>query len=540
MKNVLTLFKIGFLSAWRNSTGSSRRKRRAQSAAKATSVLLYGVLMLAIFGFYAYVLSELFVLGGDPMALCLLGAGLGGLLSLIFGLAKTSSVLFASRDFELLMALPLSTRQVFFSKLLIVYTFSFTGFACAALPFNAVYALQFGAGPAFYLATVLELIFLPMLLATVSGLVALLISWLARHFRSTNGAMMVFSVLAFAGYLALVFSFSFTAGNSDAGMLNMLTGLSSALDSFFLTHWYRLALLGDLASLVWLLLVCALPFALFSMFCAAIYRRVNAALREKKMRRNFSGEGIRRAKVKGSFAALFSRELKAFFSRYMYVLNCLSGLVVLLLFAGFLAFGGPGVIQSMAESNVPITASQINSLGLPIFGAVALWCIGLSPTTAAAVSMEGRQAWIVKTLPVSTRSIFRSKLYVQLLVSLPVVALSYAAYVLVLSPALADAVVLALFLLAADYFFALLGLVFNLRFPNMDWVNPNDVLKRSAPVVLTMVVDFALVIAAGVLYYFLGLPFAYFAGALAILLALASLGLWAWCQKGGARRFMEL
>ena len=88
--------------------------------------------------------------------------------------------------------------------------------------------------------------------------------------------------------------------------------------------------------------------------------------------------------------------------------------------------------------------------------------------------------------------------------------------------------------------FALLGLVFNLRFPNMDWVNPNDVLKRSAPVVLTMVVDFALVIAAGVLYYFLGLPFAYFAGALAILLALASLGLWAWCQKGGARRFMEL
>lgn len=536
MKNILTLFRVGFLNAW-SSSGRANGKRRNR-AVKATSVLLYGLLIMALMGFYAYSLAQLFTLGGDPLTLCLVGVALGALLALIFGLAKTSSVLFASRDFELLMALPLSAREIFLSKLLIVYGFSFTGFACAALPFSLVYAFLFPISAGFVPALIVALIFVPMLLATISGLVALLISWIARHFRSTNGAMLVFSVLAFAGYMALVFSFSFTAGSSDAGMLGLLDSFNSALRSFFLTGYLASALEGSAISLVYLALCGLLPFALFALLCAKIYRKINVALREKKMKGNFAKEGIRHARTKGVFSALFGRELRAFFSRYMYVLNCLSGLIMLLLFSGLLVFFGPKLLSEIAET--PEFTFDMNLLGLPIFAAIGLWCVGLAPTTTATISLEGKNLWILKTLPVSHNTIFRAKLYVQLVISLPFIAIAAVAYGLVLSPGIVDLVCLILLLLCADLFFAVFGLALNLRFPNVDWVNPNDVLKRSAPVVVCMIVDFVLVIGAGVLYYFLTPPFALFAGVMAAVFLMCAVLVRAWLNKGGVRRFMAL
>ena len=127
-------------------------------------------------------------------------------------------------------------------------------------------------------------------------------------------------------------------------------------------------------------------------------------------------------------------------------------------------------------------------------------------------------------MPIKTETVFNTKIKFQCLISIPFVLFcSIVACVLVKSTAF-EKVLIIVTPIIFNYFVAILGLVFNLRYPNLDWISETVAVKQSISVVLTMVVSFAAVCIPGVvIIFFNGLPTNLFFSLVAVLLILLSI-----------------
>ena len=88
-----------------------------------------------------------------------------------------------------------------------------------------------------------------------------------------------------------------------------------------------------------------------------------------------------------------------------------------------------------------------------------------------------------------------------------------------------------------------IGLIANLRHPNLNWINETQAVKQGISVLITMLVNWAVVLAPGLVYLLLLSD--RMSGGLFLLLCLAVYGaaLWLtelWIRKKGVRLFEEL
>lgn len=112
---------------------------------------------------------------------------------------------------------------------------------------------------------------------------------------------------------------------------------------------------------------------------------------------------------------------------------------------------------------------------IPVF---IVFCIATSCTTMASISIEGKQIWIAKNLPVSVLMIFASKILVNLTVLAPTLLASLLiCYTMQLS--FIDSLLIVLLAASFSIFVSLYGLVINLSFPNLSWTNETVIVKQS-------------------------------------------------------------
>jgi ABC-2 type transport system permease protein len=129
-----------------------------------------------------------------------------------------------------------------------------------------------------------------------------------------------------------------------------------------------------------------------------------------------------------------------------------------------------------------------------------LFCVSMVPTTAASISIEGKNLWILKGAPVPSSVIFKAKVlasitFTGVLTTISTVIFAFAIrmnivqFILYLAVGLIGCVLMALF-----------GLMMNLKFPKLDAVNEIYIYKQSASVGFMVLVGFVIsILAAAVL-----------------------------------------
>ena len=159
--------------------------------------------------------------------------------------------------------------------------------------------------------------------------------------------------------------------------------------------------------------------------------------------------------------------------------------------------------------------------------------------TPSSVSLEGKNLWILQSMPVSGAQVLRAKLRMADLLTLPaaVIASVCCACVTELSPLiLLDSVLFARFA-------NVLGLREGIVHAKLDWSNEAQAVKQSWAVMLTMLVCWGVLLAAGAAWLMwlaeLVSPEAFLLGFGAVLLFLDTL-LLRWLQTAGAERFSRL
>jgi len=120
---------------------------------------------------------------------------------------------------------------------------------------------------------------------------------------------------------------------------------------------------------------------------------------------------------------------------------------------------------------------------------VSLFVI-LSCTTSSSISLEGNNLWILKSSPVSPKSILLGKVAVNLTITIPITLLCCVMLMISLRTGWIDSLLLFVIPVLYACYSAMLGVIANLKFPKLEWTSEVAVIKQSASVLVSMFVGF--------------------------------------------------
>lgn len=521
LKAMLASFRFG-----------GRKRKRAVSGVGAL-VLLAG-LALYLSGTYSFLLvDQLAPLGLEKLVILLMSVMAVGM-GTLFTVFAAQGVVFGGRDNDFALSLPVSAFSLMLCRTLALYVENLVFTAFVMLPAGAAYLLGGGEGGAwFVLALVLCTLLVSLLPTLLSLVIGFVVAWASGKFAHRSGLATVLYLAFFAVVMFLSFRMSFAINDVAAFALGLQDAFSGWGLPFLLVM--RSCCEGDALALLALAGLCVLPFLLAVWLFGRQYKRIVTDLASHGARSDYK---LGKLSASGRTAALFRKEAKRFFGSPIYFLNCGIGAIMAMgLSAAALIFRGT-VAQMLSD----LAAEELVFPVMPMLAALAALLLTMTPTTAASISLEGKQLWILKAAPLSAKGIFAVKVGFQLLLTGVPLAVCTALLTVAFSMTPAQAGLFLLVVACAGVCMALVGLFVNLCLPRLDAPNDAVVVKQSGSVLVSMLVSFVLVGAGVGLWWLcrgaLGDELALLAPAGACLLISAVL--LALLGRRGERMFLEL
>jgi ABC-2 type transport system permease protein len=477
MKKVMRLVNIQLWAVLGEmlSIGNNRKRRPKLLY---TGVALFILAMSGVAFFYCYMIGSGLKMFGSLDILPSMMMAITCMMVLMTTVLKVKGTIFGFRDFDLVMSLPVKTSTIIASRLIILYALNLVFAIMVMLPMMVAYGLLAKPGAMFYVISFITMFFLPLVPIIIASVLGTIIAYAASKFRYSNLLNIIFSVCLLAAFVSL----SFTMSDNGHELVDMSKTLAAQVNSLYpLAQMYTKAVVEtDITAFLMFLLISIAAFLLYTAIVQKVFKKMNTLIMTGRYRVNFKmGE----LKTASPFQALYRKEIKRYFSSPLYVLNTGFGIVLLTL--GTIAtifvdldkiLGSPQAAESLLNNG-------------PMFVA---FCIMMSCTTMASISLEGRSLWIIKSLPVSPKTIYLSKIAVNLTI---------------ISPALLDAILLGillqmgfmktviLFIIAAAcaVFTSFFGLLVNLKLPNFNWTTEALVIKQSAASLISIFTGMAIV-----------------------------------------------
>ncbi|MVO76081.1 hypothetical protein GOD97_15205 [Paeniclostridium sordellii] len=273
------------------------------------------------------------------------------------------------------------------------------------------------------------------------------------------------------------------------------------------------------------------PFIIFILIFSKGFRKINSKMTEGYKVNDYKVKGLKSSKP---IKALLNKELKRYFSSYIYVLNTSFGLVLL----GVLAVGI--IILGKDKIATIINLSSYTSMFNVQITMIIMFCIFMSCTTSSSISLEGKNLWILKSLPIDELDIFKSKLGINILLVLPIALISFLLISIKLKFSIFYIIIMSILIIVSSFFIALYGLFINLLYPKLDYINEVEVVKRGLSSTISIFSSLAYLGIYGAIYYFLKLDFNVLL-ILAITITLAmDLILWKIIKTKGVNLFRNL
>lgn len=472
--NFISLTKIHLLGM----TGMNRARYSGDGKEKRKAWLLIAlyvfvsVLMLAFVTVYAILFAE----SGLNAVIPALSFALAAAIVLIFSLMRGPYMLFAMKDFDMLMSLPVKKSDIIASRLITSYLINLLFCAVIIAPCAVVYFIYgaFTAEALIYI--VLAFILCPVLPIAVADILGTFITAATMNMRHKAILQAVLGMIALIAVLCLSFllSYSSEAENIEISQ-SMLNTLLSVYPPAWLVHksisgegfWNILILVGISAAV-------AVAFvAVLSRF----YLKINSALLSKKANGKFDK---RQLKEGSPFAALFKNEFARLLSSPSYLLNSLSGLILLVLCSVVSLFVNPFTyFADFAEAD-PTLLENLKFLIIP----VVMFMLGITTCSASSLSLEGNRRWIPFSLPVSSFTVLMAKSMMSLTLTGITGIICSAILTFSLDLSAVQAALLLISVAIYSLFCALFGTFINTKFPKYDWTSETNAVKNSASVTI--------------------------------------------------------
>ena len=475
----------------RNIIGSNLNKSKVKTVLLVL-LILYGLGSLIFsFGFLFFNLGEILSQVGMVDVLLTYIFMYATFLSVIFVVIRAGSYLFHYKDYDFLASLPIKNYYVIAAKLSVMLIMIYLSVYIFTSPI--IFSYLYFSGFTIYklIAIFISLLVIPLIPVIIFSFFSLLITYFTSKFRISK----LFNVFLMFGLLLFFFYLSFSlSSNTENPLLNQ-QGLLGDISKYIPTYKLFINAINNnnILALIGLILINIILIIGFIFGIQSIVHKTNQLQTKTKRRVNRKIYTKERSVVE----TLVKKEFKKFISVNIYVLN--SGFGVILMVGG-------GVLSIIYQNNLNQYLTQLINLSIPIELIIIIlisFILSTIYTSAISLSLEGKNLWIIKSLPIKAKTIMFSKMLFNILLGLPFAYFFIVCLTIALNFSFIQLVLLILFVTSFSLITSSLGSIINLHFPKFSFKNETEVVKQSAGAFLGMFGGFAIILINGLLYYFL-------------------------------------
>ena len=452
-------------------SGQLRRRGRQKSE---TMVMVGMVVLGAVLCIYSFMIAMGMGAIGMANVIPAYAVAITGIISIVFTALKANGILFAYKDFDILMSLPVKTSTVIASRFLTMYVMNLLFTALVMIPMGAGYVINTDAGVLFYPLWLLGIFTAPLIPTTIATLLGAVIIFISSRFRHANAVTTILSIAV----VVVVLIGSFVLGSVGNQEMNT-TQLARVGDMIFqqVHRMYPPSVLFERAivesSVISFAVFAGVSVVWYWVFVKLIslrYKKMNTGLTTHRTRSDYRLTAL---KETSPVKSLFFKEAKRFFTCPVYTMNMGMGVIMALLFSAACCIVGESKIEVILQ--VP----GLSNILVPIlpFALAALLCMVC--TSCVSLSLEGKNLWILKSLPLHPKTIYQSKMLFNLALQVP--AGLICSLLLALRISFSPVMLVMLFVTPAVYaaFCTVLGMYVNLKMPNYQWTSETAVVKNS-------------------------------------------------------------
>ncbi len=451
-------------------------------AERRKKLVIYGIIGLLLLFVMSYAAGLSFLLmsfgAGDAVPVYLLT--MASIISLMLAVFKASGVLFRKNSFDIISSLPLSDGAVVFSRFLRLYTESLIISTLIMIPGFIIYALVAAPNVMFYISALFGIIAAPLIPVSISTAIGALVTGIASRMKHRSVIEAVLSIMIVLGVLSLSSSTSGVEGELTEEMIMQLVGsISDVLGKVYppAIMFGKAAVNSDIISLLLFVGISVVAFGALVLIVTLNFRGICQRLHGTSAKHSYK---MQVQQKKSMLRALVQREVKRYFSSSSYVTNTIIGPILAVSMCVALAFVG-------VEDLLPEMPVEINIYAALPFAFAAVLCM-MNPSSAS-VSMEGKQWWIVMSLPLSAKDIINGKLLFSLCLLSPFYVVSEIIVMATQSLDIMECIWFVLVPALSVVFSCVFGIFINLKMPKFQWESEVDVIKQSGATMISSLVS---------------------------------------------------
>lgn len=405
--------------------------------------------------------------------------GATSILIILIGIFTIRGTLVSFKGYESQMTLPVKSTTIIISRLIILYSYSLLLTLIVLVPSNVYYGIMENPSIIFYCIGFVIILFVPILSMIVASLIGialeLLITKIGNKKFGVSLSVFMFLCVLFTTYSN---SYDFISINN----ISKLISIGARVYPLASIYIDCICNYNILSILIFVILSIGI-LVVFICFLEKKFKWINTELLTNKVKGDYRLKELEEESIGFS---LFKKELRKYFSCSTYVFNTIFGMITLVIFTISIVVIGEKRLAEMLGSDIIGIVKNI----IPL---IISSLIVTTTTSASAISLEGKNIWILKTLPIEPISIINSIIGVNLVITMPVSIVCSIIISIVFKFNFIMTLLSLIIPIIYSLFTGVLGVTINLMFPVLNWDSEVVVVKQSISALLAVLIGGILV-----------------------------------------------
>ncbi len=423
-------------------------------------------------------------------------------LAFVFTVFKTNGYLFNFKEYDMLMSLPFEARSVAANKFLYMYIKTLPWYMSISIAMMIGYG--FFKQPVFivYPIWIVLSLFVPVIPMLIASFIGFLIAKVSSGFKKTR---IIQTILTFA-FVFFCFSIRFiiealVKNDRMHETLEKTYELTAKAAKVYLpAEWFSYAVTKlAILELVLLVGVSIALFVLVFYLMGNSYRSINSALASHAAAKNYK---MTEQKSHSILNAIAYKEFKRMTGSTVYMTNAAMGEIFALIIGVLTLIVGFDKIVGFIMPGAPVTSYDIIQPAIPF---ILYFFIGMLATTVSSPSLEGKNYWIIKSLPIEMKTVYQGKMLFNMYLSVPFMIVSTVFMCISAKVPVVNMILYLVLGFVLCAFSTARGCVCGIKHLRLDWENEVEVIKQGAGVAIYMFPNLFASVGLAALSVFLGI-----------------------------------